>query len=119
MPDRDLTASKSMANSRYLQQEAVKRPEAQPTGGLNEGQAKTGDDELKETFQDFVGQTLFSQMIKAARTTQQPAPYFNGGRAEEIFQGQLDQVLSEKMSDASAEKIAGPMYELFMLRRQS
>ena len=76
-------------------------------------------DELKDAFQDFVGQTLFSQMIKAARSTQQPSAYFNGGRAEEIFQGQLDQVLAEEMSESSAEKFADPMYELFMLRRQS
>ena len=75
-------------------------------------------DELKQAFQDFVGQTLFSQMIKAARSSQQPSAYFDGGRAEEIFRGQLDQVLAEKMSDASGDKIAEPMYELFMLRRQ-
>lgn len=82
------------------------------------GGANQSPDALKDAFQDFVGQTLFSQMIKAARSTQQPSAYFNGGRAEEIFQGQFDQVLAEKMSDASAEKIADPMYELFMLRRQ-
>ncbi|MEZ6136861.1 MAG: rod-binding protein [Pirellulaceae bacterium] len=82
-------------------------------------QATTGSDDLKEAFTDFVGQTLFSQMIKSMRSTQQPSAYFNGGRAEEIFQGQLDQVLAEEISDASAEKIADPMYELFMLKRQA
>ncbi|OYW85535.1 MAG: hypothetical protein B7Z22_08375 [Hyphomonas sp. 32-62-5] len=40
-------------------------------------------------------------------------------RAEEIFQGQLDQVLSEELSKSSADKIADPMFELFMLKRQS
>jgi len=103
IPDRDaLSHAKTMAASRDVL-----------------GKTEPEGDELKEAFQDFVGQTLFAQMIKAARSTQEPSPYFNGGRAEEIFQGQFDQVLAEKMSDASAEKIAGPMYELFMLRRQS
>ncbi|MCC7339262.1 MAG: hypothetical protein IT422_29565 [Pirellulaceae bacterium] len=79
----------------------------------------TGSDDLKEAFQDFVGQTFFGEMIKSFRTTQQPSKYFHGGRAEEIFQGQFDQVLTEKLSDASSEKIADPMFELFMLKRNS
>jgi len=76
------------------------------------------NDELRQAFQDFVGQTLFSQMIASMRSTQEGAAYFNGGRAEKIFQGQLDQMLSEELSDASASKISDPMYKLFQLRRQ-
>ena len=75
--------------------------------------------ELRQAFQDFVGQTFFSEMIKACRSGQKPSAYFNGGRAEEIFQGQLDQVMSEELSKSSAEKISDPMFELFMLKRQS
>ena len=83
------------------------------------GASGIGSDDLKEAFQDFVGQTFFGEMIKSFRTTQQPSKYFHGGRAEEIFQGQFDQVLTEKLSDASSEKISAPMYELFMLKRSS
>ena len=86
--------------------------------GLGAETAKQPD-ELKEAFQDFVGQTFFGEMIKAFRTTQQPSKYFHGGRAEEIFQGQFDQVLTEKLSAASADKIADPMYELFMMKRSA
>jgi peptidoglycan hydrolase FlgJ len=75
--------------------------------------------ELRQAFEDFVGQTFFSEMIKACRSSQKPSAYFNGGRAEEIFQGQLDQVLSEELSKSSADKIANPMFELFMLKRQA
>lgn len=88
------------------------------SGGLG-GESVPQPDELKEAFQDFVGQTFFGEMIKAFRTTQQPSKYFHGGRAEEIFQGQFDQVLTEKLSDASADKIADPMYELFMMKRST
>lgn len=96
----------------------------------SEGTGNTGDtgstkeigepesDELRQAFQDFVGQTFFSQMIASMRTTQEGAAYFNGGRAEKIFQGQLDQMLSEELSDASASKISDPMFKLFQLRRQ-
>ncbi len=85
-----------------------------------EGTAKQvdeGSDELKEAFQDFVGQTFFSEMMKALRSTQDEAAYMNGGRAEKVFRGQLDQVLTEELSEASAEKIAEPMYDLFMGKR--
>ena len=76
------------------------------------------NEELRQAFQDFVGQTFFSQMIASMRSTQEGAAYFNGGRAEKIFQGQLDQMLSEELSDASASKISDPMFKLFQLRRQ-
>ncbi len=82
-------------------------------------EATGGSDKLKEAFQDFVGQTFFAEMIKACRSSQQPSAYFHGGRAEEIFQGQLDQVLAEELSESSASKIADPMFDLFMLKRQS
>jgi hypothetical protein len=82
-------------------------------------QAKTRDDpEVQQAFQDFVGQTFFSQLLSAMRKTVHKPAYFHGGRAEEIFQGQLDQVLAEKLSDAAADCFTGPMYELFNLPRQ-
>lgn len=74
-------------------------------------------DELKEAFCDFVGQTLFGQMIASMRSTQQEPAYFHGGQAERIFQNQLDQELAESISKASADTVAGPMYDLFRLRR--
>ncbi len=97
---------------------ASKLVKPEQAGDLSAASEQQAPDELKQAFQDFVGQTLFSQMIKAVRSTQQAAPYFHGGRAEEIFQGQLDQVLSEEISESSAAKISDPMFELFMMRRQ-
>jgi peptidoglycan hydrolase FlgJ len=85
---------------------------------LGETPSVPESEELRKAFQDFVGQTLFSQMIASMRTTQGEVAYFNGGRAEKIFQGQLDQMLSEELSNASASKISDPMFKLFQLRRQ-
>ena len=89
----------------------------EPTGVLG-ADAKPENEDLRKAFQDFVGQTLFSQMISSMRSTQDGAAYFDGGRAEKIFQGQLDQILSEELSEASASKISDPMFKLFQLRRQ-
>ena len=76
------------------------------------------ENKLHETFDQFVGETFFSQLIKSMRTSVGKPAYFHGGRAEEVFQGQLDQMLSEEFAKTSSDQIAGPMYELFQLQRQ-
>jgi len=80
--------------------------------------ANAKDQELRANFETFVGETLFGQMLKSMRKSQQKPAYFHGGRAEEVFQQQLDQVLAQKMSHASADKLAGPMFELFTMNRK-
>jgi hypothetical protein len=80
--------------------------------------AQDDDAKLRKTFDAFVGETLFGQTLKSMRKSVGKARYFNGGRGEEIFQQQLDQVLTEKMSRASADRLTGPMYELFTLTRK-
>lgn len=94
---------------------AQNRPDAaliKPSAGAND---KAG---LREAFDDFVGQSLFGQMLASMRKTVEKPAYFHGGRGEEVFQGQLDQMLTEELSDASAEQITGPMFELFQLSRR-
>jgi len=80
-------------------------------------QADKPDGELREAFDQFVGQTFYSQLLAAMRQTVGKPAYFHGGRSEEVFQGQLDQLLSERLSEASAETFTGPMFELFNLPR--
>jgi len=76
------------------------------------------DGELRKAFDSFVGQTFYGQMLSAMRKTVGKPAYFHGGRAEEMFQQQLDQILGEKLADASADKFSGPMFELFSLERR-
>lgn len=66
--------------------------------------------EVRTAFRSFVGQTFFGQMLKSMRSTLDKPAYFHGGQAEEVFRNQLDQVLSEKMTEASADQIADPMF---------
>jgi peptidoglycan hydrolase FlgJ len=72
---------------------------------------------LREAFRDFVGQTLFGQMMSSMRSTVGKPAYFHGGRAEEVFSQQLDQVMVERISEASASSVADPMFELFNMQR--
>ena len=73
--------------------------------------------ELREKFDTFVGETFFSQMLGSLRKTVDKPAYFHGGRAEEVFQGQLDQQLAQQLTKASADTFSGPMFDLFMLQR--
>ena len=66
--------------------------------------------DVQDAFRRFVGEAFFGQMLKSMRSTQGKPAYFHGGRAEEVFQGQLDQVMSEHMTEVSADKIADPMF---------
>lgn len=76
------------------------------------------DPKLRKAFDAFVGEAFFAQTLKSMRKTQGKPAYFHGGRTEEAFQQQLDQVLAEKLSSASGDKLSGPMYELFTLPRK-
>jgi Rod binding domain-containing protein len=79
--------------------------------------------DLRETFAQFVGETFFGQMVKSMRAMTDKPAYFHGGRAEEAFQGQLDQKLAEHLTEASADRFAEPMFERqfpqFSARNQS
>lgn len=85
------------------------QPPVLPTSG-DEG-------ELRAAFDSFVGEAFYGQMLSAMRKTLGKPAYFHGGQAEEIFQGQLDQVLSEKLTAAGAKSFTEPMYKLFTLGR--
>ena len=86
---------------------------AQATGGsADQGQ-------VREKFDAFVGQSFYGQLLHEMHKTVGKVHYFNGGRAEEAFQGQLDQVLSENMAKANAGQFTGPMFELFNAQTQA
>jgi Rod binding domain-containing protein len=73
--------------------------------------------ELRETFQQFVGETFFSQLIGSMRNTVGEPAYFHGGQAERTFQAQLDQQLAQELAAKSSAQFADPMFELFMMQR--
>ena len=105
--DAESRANKEYYENRNEQSErdqTVARGYAHPsaTGGRRE--------EVRDTFRQFVGEAFFGQMLKSMRSTQEKSAYFHGGHAEEVFQGQLDQVLSEEMTESSADQIADPMF---------
>ena len=73
---------------------------------------------LRKTFDQFVGETFYGQMLQSMRKSQTKPAYFNGGRAEEVFTQQLDQALTKKLAETSASKLSGPMFALFTQQRK-
>ena len=80
------------------------------------GQTET---EMRELFRDFVGQTLFGQLLASMHKTHSEPAYMHGGQGERVFQQQLDQEIVKEITEASASRIADPMYDLFQLNRKA
>jgi Rod binding domain-containing protein len=98
---------------------ATSAASARPTPPNAKQAAKPGDNPaLRKAFDQFVGETFYGQMIKSMRKTQGEVPYFGGGQAEQIFTQQLDQALTKQMTHMGANKISGPMYQLFTQARK-
>jgi flagellar protein FlgJ len=92
-------------------------PSPQPPAPAALRRSAAASPELREAFTDFVGQTFFGELLKQMRATVDKPTLFHGGMGEDIFQSQLDQVLVERMSDASASSFSEPMLDLLMARR--
>ena len=97
---------------------ATQAIEGNPAANRPNVQGSAQDPRLRKAFDAFVGESLFAQALKSMRKTVGKPAYFHGGQAEEVFQQQLDQVLAEKLSHASGDKLSGPMFELFTLQRK-
>jgi hypothetical protein len=80
------------------------------------GAGTVDQSQLREKFDSFVGESFYGQMLQAMHKTVAKPAYFSGGRAEEMFQGQLDQVLSEKMTKANGNSLSASMFDLFNLQ---
>jgi len=77
-----------------------------PNSGVTDKSA-----ELRKQFTQFVGEAFYGQMLKAMRATVGKPAYFHGGRAEEVFQGQLDQQMVEHLTEATAAKFSEPLFD--------
>ncbi len=96
---------------------SVPSPQPLVPAALQRSPSAAASPELREAFSDFVGQTFFGELLKQMRATVDKPTLFHGGMGEDIFQSQLDHVLVERMSDASASSFSGPMFDLLMARR--
>jgi len=69
--------------------------------------------EEKQAFQKFAAGTFYQTMIKSLRSTERETKYFNGGRAEKIFQGEFDQRIAASMAEEHGSPFAGPLFDQY------
>ena len=77
-----------------------------------ESLAEANEKQFRELLHQFIGQTLFGQMLKSMRSTQEKNPFFHGGQSEEIYQSLLDMELTDQLTQSSSRTISEPMYKL-------
>ena len=105
----------SPLSSTPVQSRLASPPLAANADQLTAGNKSEAD--VRKAFDSFVGESFFGQLMGAMRKSAGKPAYFHGGRAEEVFQGQLDQMLATKMSEATAGTFSEAMYDLFRLSR--
>jgi Rod binding domain-containing protein len=88
---------------------AVQPMSLEPQVMMFRGDAGANAEKLRETFSQFVGETFYGQMIKSMRSTVGKPAYFHGGRAEEVFQGQLDQQMAQELTESTQWSFVEPM----------
>jgi Rod binding domain-containing protein len=62
--------------------------------------AGTARTQLREAAKKLIGEVFYGTLLKQYRSTGRKGTYGHGGRGEEVFQGQLDQVFAERAGAA-------------------
>lgn len=68
----------------------------------------------QSAFQDFAAGTFYKEMLKSLQKMHGKPAYIYGGRAEEIFQGQMDQQIAEDMAHNKGSAISDPLYKGYL-----
>lgn len=82
-----------------------------PVGG-NGAQSLPGTDEIRKQFQNAIAGTFYRQMMKSLRSTTGKPAYLHGGQAEEIFRGQLDEIMADQLAAGSGQVFSDRLFEL-------
>lgn len=91
---------------------AGRRPQFAPAPeGLSEQQKKDMN-KLKSLSREYEG-FFMKQVVDAMRKTVPKNGYLNGGNAEEIYKGMMDDKLSEQMAKNGGSGIAENLYNTF------
>jgi hypothetical protein len=70
-------------------------------------QPKASAADVKGKFNQVLNQTMVGTVLKEARASASKSTLFNGGRGEEIFGAQLDQVFADKIGARMSTPVGG------------
>ena len=69
--------------------------------------------ELRDTVNKVIGSVFYEPMLRATRDSALKGTIGHGGRGEEVFQGQLDQILAERIGQASGQSLSQTLVDRF------
>jgi Rod binding domain-containing protein len=75
--------------------------------------------DLKSNFQDFVAGTFYKEMLKSLNKMHGKPAYLDGGQAEKIFRGQLDQQLAEDLAKTHGSQFSDALYQDFLNHKRA
>ena len=61
---------------------------------------------LKQAADEIVGSVFYGTMLRQLRSSTMKGKYGHGGRGEEVFQAQLDQILAKEMGQGKNANIS-------------
>ncbi len=80
---------------------------------------KQHDKELRKRVDEFVGMTFYGTLLRTMRDSSMKGPYGHGGRGEEIFTGQLDTILAQRMGQATGSSLNEAVYRSLSARAKT
>ena len=72
--------------------------------------------ELRDVIKKTVGTTFFGPVLRTMRNSELKGTVGHGGRGEEVFQNQLDQIFAERLGSASNFDLHQVLYDRFSRR---
>ncbi len=81
---------------------------------LTQSTGHGANQDLKSAFTDFTAGTFYKEMLKSLHKMHGKPAYLHGGKTEELFQGQLDQQISEDLAHKRGSALADSLYQAFL-----
>lgn len=75
-------------------------------------------DRLREVSGRVMGSVFFGTLLKTMRNSTLQGAYGHGGRGEEVFAAQLDEIIAERMGTTSSLGLTTALYDRFQSQQQ-
>jgi Rod binding domain-containing protein len=109
-----MTAIASIQTSQLRSQNSVDA--ASSAASRLSGHSHDSKGDVKSNFQDFAAGTFYKEMLKSLRKMHGKPAYLDGGQAQKIFEGQLDQQVAEDLAHSHGRQFADGLYQAFLQR---
>jgi len=76
-------------------------------------------DRLRDAMDQVVGETFYGTLLRSLRSSSLRGPYGHGGRGEEVFQAQLDQIFATEAGRARSSSLSEAAVRRYMAQQEA